>query len=177
MLIPFWFQYETFLSFQASYSHKIHVNAFSFAHSQTTNHIQIYEEILSHQESAHGIYALACAATRRNIACIHIANCQYDKALECMRVVQSIQERHLGPESRRLHNTTSLIRALVKKKTTFLSPSELVRREVARMGAVEFLCAVPPDLTTVAKGSLEELAELRRPPMQCKMSGHKIVYA
>ena len=143
-----------------------------------TYHIQIYEEILSHQESAHGIYALACATTRRNIACIHIANWQYDKALECMRMVQSIQERHLGPESRRLHDTTTLIRALVKKKATFLTPSEFMRREVARLGAVEFLCAAPPDLTTVAeKGSLEELAELRRPPMQCKMSGHKIVYA
>lgn len=93
-------------------------------------------------------------------------------------MVQSIQERHLGPESRRLHNTTSLIRALVKKKTTFLSPSELMRREVSRLGAAQFLCAAPPDPTIVAeKGSLEELAELRRPPMQCKMSGHKIVYA
>ena len=139
---------------------------------------QIYEEILAHQEATHGKNSLACAATRRNIACIHVANCQYDKALECFRMVELIQENFLGPESRRLQNTNNVIRALLEKRESFLSPGELVRREMSRFGAAQFLCAVPPDPTVIIEeGSLEDLAEIRRPAMQCKMSGHKITFA
>ena len=116
-----------------------------------------------------------CAATRRSIACIHIANCQFDKALDCMRTIRLIQESHLGPESRRLRNTVDMIRALEKKKKEFLSPSELVRREISKLGTLQLLCAIPADPSVAVKqGSLEELAELRRPSMQCKVSGHKI---
>lgn len=93
-------------------------------------------------------------------------------------MVELIQENYLGPESRRLQNTNHVIRALLEKRDKFLSPGELVRREMSRFGAAQFLCAVPPDTTVIIEeGSLEDLAEIRRPAMQCKMSGHKITFA